>query len=154
MVENTSSFDSSTSSPSMAHLPPIRVRIEEMSDGNTRLQEEMKGRGALEDHFSSQLRVTPPPIPTSAPTYAAVVNPIIMNNNDERLSDHGASRKPPLPLPMPQRMSDGFNLLSPNDSKYAAAGFNLPSPDSVNRYYFIRSVLFQLLMRNYDHYCF
>lgn len=146
VVENTSSFDSSTSSPSMAHLPPIRVRVDESNDGNTRLQEEIKGGRALEEQFSGQLRLIPPLSANFAHSYAAVANTTIngndSNNNcvmpDEACSEHGllgASRKPPLPLSLQQRISGGISLPSPNDSKHAA-GFNLPSPDSVKRYLF------------------
>lgn len=159
MVEtNTSSFDSSTSSPSMAHLPPIRVRGDEINDTTNRLNEEMKGGGAalLEQQFTSQLRVVPPPPPSTTtmaqPNHGGAK---IMHRNDSNmssggatmsdddgLSDHGGvpgqsqSRKPPLPLTLQQiRTTGGFNLPSSNDSKTAAtAGISLSSPDSVKRY--------------------
>ncbi|XP_074271657.1 uncharacterized protein LOC141595588 [Silene latifolia] len=135
MIEtNTSSFDSSTSSPSMAHLAPIRVRADEPSGL------------PLEDQLSTQMRLTPP-LPTTILTQNAVpathyavgggteINFQSRVVSDEEKSDHGvhaASRKPPLPLSLQhghQRFGAGFNLPSP-DSKHAA-GFSLPSPDSV-----------------------
>ncbi|KAH9621707.1 hypothetical protein KSS87_000753 [Heliosperma pusillum] len=137
MIEtNTSSFDSSTSSPSMAHLAPIRVRVDD-SGGITL---------PLEDQLSSQMRLTPP-LPTTILTHGVIpathyavgggteINFQSRVVSDEDKSDHGvhvASRKPPLPLTLQhgqQRFGGGFNLPSP-DSKHAA-GFSLPSPDSV-----------------------
>ncbi|KAJ8421915.1 hypothetical protein Cgig2_021604 [Carnegiea gigantea] len=123
MVETTtSSSDSSSPSPSMAHLPPIRVKVDEGGEA-TRPLEEMK-EGALEEQFFSQLRVTPRPTAILTPA-AAVTN--------ER-SDHAApvlSRKPPLPLPLQpmHQTSGGFNL-TPPDFRHAG-NFDLPSPDSV-----------------------
>ena len=148
MIETTtSSFDSSTSSPSMAHLPPIRVRADE-AGGATRPLEEMKG-GALEEQFLSQLRVTPV-LPTAiltpsgvavavthAPPAVAGTNEGHLNRvvSDNERSDYAAavlSRKPPLPLPLQpmHQRSGGFTL--PPDSRQAAS-FDLPSPDSVKR---------------------
>ncbi|KAK9714074.1 hypothetical protein RND81_06G070000 [Saponaria officinalis] len=146
MIETTtSSFDSATSSPSMAHLPPIRVRAEE-SGSILRLQDDLKAGASLEEQLSSQLKLTSP-LPTAVSTQSAVAatyaggggNEINYSNraiSDEERSDHGVhvpSRKPPLPLhPLQnvhQRFGGGFNLPSP-DSKNAG-GIRLPSPDSV-----------------------
>lgn len=149
MVETASSFGSSSSSPSMANLPPIRVRVE---DSGLRLHDHKVG---LEEEFAYMstnpqtmvqkqdegffMLSAPPPLPSSAIVGGAAAesgeNPIRVFSDDER-SDHGVRvrcRKPPLPLqPVQRRLDDGFNLPSP-DSKHGG-GLNFPSPDSVARY--------------------
>lgn len=153
MVETASSFGSSSSSPSMANLPPIRVRAE---DGGLRLHDHKVG---LEEEFAYMstnpqtvvqkqdegfvVLSAPPPLPSSAivgGTAAAAAaesgeKPSRGFSDDER-SDQGVRirfRKPPLPLqPVQRRLDDGFNLPSP-DSKHGG-GLNFPSPDSVARY--------------------
>ena len=149
MVENASSFGSSSSSPSMANLPPIRVRVE---DGGLRLHDHKVG---LEEEFAYLstnpqtvmqkqdegfiVLSAPPPLPSSATVGGAAAesgeNSSRIFSDDER-SDHGVRvrfRKPPLPLqPVQRRVDDGFNLPSP-DSKHGG-GLNFPSPDSVARY--------------------
>lgn len=100
-AETNSSFGSSSSSPSMANLPPIKVR-----GGEDYL---MVG---LDEQFSQAK--------------------LGGENWDEK---SGVMRKPPLPLPLPQRkLVDVHNLPSP-DSKHSGP-HSLPSPDSVARYYF------------------
>ncbi|OMO57393.1 Phox/Bem1p [Corchorus capsularis] len=143
MVEKSSSFGSSSSSPSMSNLPPIRVRIDQ--DGGAKLQEQRIG--TIEDQFA-QMSFAPannnihnhkqddgyggaalPPHPATA---AAMISPAGGSSDnlnrilsDDERSDQGVPvgfRKPPLPLqplplPLQQRPSGGYN--------------NLPSPDSV-----------------------
>ncbi|KAM7482969.1 hypothetical protein LguiB_007552 [Lonicera macranthoides] len=153
-VETNSSFGSSSSSPIMSNLPPIRVRVDEGGTGTgtgTGLMDQMVG---LDEQLSQMSFVTteqkvdegfvrlsvPPPLPVVNCGTGGPVNRVGSSENlgrvfsdDERL-DQGAPsgfRKPPLPLqPVQRKMGhDGYSLPSP-DSKYAG-GYNLPSPDSV-----------------------
>lgn len=143
MVDNTSSYGSSSSTPSMSNLPPIRVRVED--NGAKVLQDQRVG---MEEQFA-QMNFAPsglkqddsfglssapvPPLPTVvafASTAASVTNPAVVSNEtmnrvpDDERSDQGIPavgfRKPPLPL-QPVHMKAG-------------GGYSLPSPDSVARY--------------------
>ncbi|CAK9136929.1 unnamed protein product [Ilex paraguariensis] len=148
MVETSSSFGSSSSSPSMSNLPPIKVRVEE---GGAMVQHQMVG---LDEQFSQtsvaatiqkqddvfvMMSAPPPPLPTVVggatvdPTVVSDDRPSRVFSDDER-SDHGAPgafRKPPLPLQPQQRKlgADPYSFPSP-DSKHGG-GCSLPSPDSV-----------------------
>ncbi|CAH1419380.1 unnamed protein product [Lactuca virosa] len=128
LVETTSSFGSSSSSPSMSNLPPIKVRVDQMN--------QMAG---LDEQLSQlNVNVLPPPVPVNnVGGWAAVVTSAgggTTVSDDER-SDHGAlsggMRKPPLPLQPVQRKfgHDAYNLPSP-DSKHGGA-YGLHSPDSI-----------------------
>lgn len=127
LVETTSSFGSSSSSPSMANLPPIKIRVDHMN--------QMAG---LDDQLS-QLNVTvpPPPVPVNNVGGWVAVGPAAGSGivSDDERSDHGPSsggmRKPPLPLQPVQRKfgHDAYSLPSP-DSKHGGA-YSLHSPDSV-----------------------
>ncbi|XP_057786946.1 protein PAL OF QUIRKY-like [Salvia miltiorrhiza] len=117
VVETSSSSGSSSSSPSMANLPPIKVRAEEYM---------MVG---LDEQLSSHMSIAaPPPV-------AAVRSGGGGDDEKSEKSDHGTVaptglRKPPLPLqPVQRKLVDVHNLPSP-DSKHATA-YSLPSPDSV-----------------------
>ncbi|XP_061369479.1 uncharacterized protein LOC133312324 [Gastrolobium bilobum] len=139
VVENTSS-SSSSSSPSMANLPPIRVRVDD--NGSSRLQQQEKRVGVVEDQFAQMnfaasgvmkhddgyvvvsSAVAMPAIPAAVTMTSAGVVSTSDNMNrvvsDDERSDHGAPagfRKPPLPLQLVQPKSSG--------------GLSLPSPDSV-----------------------
>lgn len=152
-VETNSSFGSSSSSPIMSNLPPIRVRVDEGGPG-TGLMDQMVG---LDEQLSQMSVLTteqkvdegfvrlsaPPPLPVVICGAGAPVNRVGSSENlgrvfsDDERSDQGAPsgfRKPPLPLqPVQRKMGhDGYSLPSP-DSKHAG-GYNLPSPDSVTRY--------------------
>lgn len=138
VVETSSSFGSSTSSPSMANPPPIKVRGEDYL---------MVG---LNEHFSSHFsNIAPNSVSATSPPVALVNVPtdvrsgvgrdcVIGDDEKSEKSDHGTVaptglRKPPLPLqPVQRKLVDIHNLPSP-DSKHAS-GYNLPSPDSVARY--------------------
>ncbi|XVE58751.1 hypothetical protein DITRI_Ditri04bG0194200 [Diplodiscus trichospermus] len=135
MVEKTSSFGSSSSSPSMSNLPPIRVRVDQ--DGGAKAQDQRVG---IEDQFAQISFATNvhkqddgygaavsalPPHPLSIAT--AMVTPAGGSSDnlnrilsDDERSDQGVPvsfRKPPLPLhPIQQK---------------ACGTYNLPSPDSV-----------------------
>lgn len=133
VVETNSSFGSSSSSPSMSNLPPIRVRVE---TNGARLQDQMAGLDEQFSHMSTSVATNvhnqgdgvvmlsaPPPIPVVSSTTVCCANPNRVVSDDER-SDQGAPsgfRKPPLPLqPVPRRLGHD--------------AYNLPSPDSVARY--------------------
>ncbi|KAG1334716.1 putative leucine-rich repeat extensin-like protein 2 [Cocos nucifera] len=122
MLDTTSSFGSTSSAPSLSHLPPIRVRPEDRPP-DQRI-------GGLEDHFghmnlsSAAAAVSgqrpdegykdsnfpphyppPPPIPvptgsSSTPTISPTENSSRVFSDDEK-SDHGGVRKP-LPPPQPK----------------------------------------------------
>nr|GEX72960.1 hypothetical protein [Tanacetum cinerariifolium] len=116
LVETNSSFGSSSSSPSMSNLPPIKVRADHMN--------QMAG---LDEHLG-QLNVN---------TSGAPVNNVVggWGGDEERLEHAGATsgglRKPPLPLQPVQRKfgHDAYSLPSP-DSKHGGA-YGLHSPDSI-----------------------
>ncbi|XP_059303434.1 RNA polymerase II degradation factor 1-like [Lycium ferocissimum] len=151
MVETTSSFESSVSSPSMPNLPPIKVR--EDGQMTARFHDQMLG---LDEQFSNAQKLdngyihvaaqaATPPLPTVIGGAAVMSSATLVNAapatgenhgrviSDDEKSDHSAlsaRRKPPLPLqPIQRKVGDGYNLPSP-DSKHAG-GYNLQSPDSV-----------------------
>ncbi|CAL5186613.1 unnamed protein product [Lathyrus oleraceus] len=125
MLENSPS--SSSLSPSIANLPPIRVRVDET--GGSRLQQENKVGMMQDDGFVvSSANVAMAAIPAAltmastgvvATTVTSDVNVNRVVSDDER-SDYGGvigARKPPLPLQLVQPRTSG--------------GLSLPSPDSV-----------------------
>ena len=145
MVENNSSYGSSSSSSSMANLPPIRVRVDD--NGGSRLQLVMEeqfaqmtfgtGGGVVKQDngfgISSSNAATVPAIPapmtmvTNGGTGDSMSR--VVSDEDRSLDHHGAPagfRKPPLPLQLVQPRTFG--------------GFGLPSPDSVARYSSLISV--------------
>lgn len=161
MVETTSSFESSVSSPSMPNLPQIKVRAED-AQMNARFHDQMLG---LDEQFSQMnvasnaqnlddgylhlaAQAVTPPLPTVIGGAAIMSSATLVNTapatgehhgrviSDDEKSDHGAPsgrRKPPLPLqPIQRKVGDGYSLPSP-DSKHAG-GYNLQSPDSIARY--------------------
>jgi hypothetical protein len=126
MLENSPS--SSSLSPSIANLPPIRVRVDE--NGGNRIQQEnkvvMKQDGG---YVVSYANVAMAAIPSAGVvTTTATVSDVNLNNrvvSDDERSDHGGAigtRKPPLPLQLVQPRTSG-------------GGLSVPSPDSVTRYY-------------------
>ncbi|KAK4350071.1 hypothetical protein RND71_029384 [Anisodus tanguticus] len=158
MVETTSSFESSVTSPSMPNLPPIKVRAED-GQMNARFHDQILG---LDEQFSQMnvasnaqkmddsylqlaAQAATPPLPTVIGGAAVMSSATLVNAapaagehhgrviSDDEKSDHGASagrRKPPLPLqPIQRKVGDAYSLPSP-DSKHAG-GYNLQSPDSV-----------------------
>lgn len=142
VLENSSSFgSSSSSSPSTANLPPIRVRVNNENEG--RLKDQRIG---IEEQFA-HVSYAPPSIPTMVMTTSgtvvtsAVSNPATVSGeitnrvfSDDEKSDHGVSagfRKPPLAP------------LQPVQHK-AGAGFSLASPDSVARYFLIFLNIFRI----------
>lgn len=126
IVENNSSFGSSSSSPSMSNLPPIRVRVDE---NGARALDQGVGMEEQFAQISFAAGGAPPAVPASHGVVSGghQVNPMFVSGenmskvlSDDERSDHGAPigfRKPPLPLqPKP------------------TGGYSLPSPDSVARY--------------------
>lgn len=113
-AETNSSFGSSSSSPSMANLPPIKVRGSE--------EYMMVG---LDEQFSQAK--------------------LGGENWEEKTGV--VMRKPPLPLPLPQRkLVDVHNLPSP-DSKHSGP-HSLPSPDSVARYVFHPAICYSFIIKH------
>ncbi|KAG5007560.1 hypothetical protein JHK82_025480 [Glycine max] len=134
MMENNSS-SSPSFSPSLANLPPIRVRVD---DNGSRLHQENKVGMVVEEQFAQMTiasgvkpddglvnvvsSTVPVPVIPAAVTMASVgvitTSDNVMNRvvyEDER-SDPGF-RKPPLPMQLVQPRTSG--------------GVGLPSPDSV-----------------------
>lgn len=154
MIETTSSFGSTSSSPSLANLPPIRVHVEDSGNngavgaGVVRVQYQKLG---IEEQFS-QMSVgqkqqdeaftalsSPPPLPTTIVVSAAgsaipvssaagVVVGEYTNRviSDDERSDHGApvGHRKPLP-PQPQS-------LPPQLQQKSSGLVDIPSPDSVS----------------------
>lgn len=136
IVENGSSFGSSSSSPSMCNLPPIRVRVEDrhrVSAEEQFAQTTFAQVVQKQDDGYGLLSAALPPLPTALATVGnvAALNPAGGSSenlnralSDDERSDQGVPvtfRKPPLPL-------------QPVQHKPCAFGYNLPSPDSVARY--------------------
>lgn len=143
MVETTSSFESSVSSPSMSNLPPIKVRIDETDARLRGLEEQFSqmnvaSNAQKQDDRSIHMGTSQPPFPMILGGVGVHSGAVTGGNasriiSDDEKSDLGAPsgpRKPPLPLQsVPRKFGDAYNLPSP-DSKHAG-GYNLPSPDSV-----------------------
>ncbi|KAJ0049323.1 hypothetical protein Pint_16554 [Pistacia integerrima] len=132
IVETSSSFGSSSSSPSMSNLPPIRVRVEDQKNGMEEKFAQMSFAHSGLQRQDDGLVVPsgiPPPIPVSLGSSGALTSlnhTVASNENSSRIlsdderSDHGNPvrlRKPPLPLQPVQHK--------------AGTAYNLPSPDSV-----------------------
>ncbi|EEF37505.1 conserved hypothetical protein [Ricinus communis] len=137
MMENgSSSFGSSSSSPSMCNLPPIRVRVEDQKVGIEEQFAQMTFAQAVQKQYDGYgllaTAVAPlPPLPTAvaAAGMASSLSPAGGSSehlnrvlSDDERSDQGVPvtfrKKPPLPL-------------QPVQHKAGACGYNLPSPDSV-----------------------
>lgn len=127
-VETNSSFGSSSSTPSMSNLPPIKVRVEDYQT-----------IGLDDQQIANQVNTGNPPQAILQPNPAVIVGGENSGNNRVFADDLGVLapsglRKPPLPLqPVQRKPLNVHNLPSP-DSKHS---YNLPSPDSVARYIYM-----------------
>ncbi|KAJ4878037.1 Octicosapeptide/Phox/Bem1p family protein [Raphanus sativus] len=129
MLDTSSSFGSTSSSPSLANLPPIRVHVEEtsgvkgMNDQRLGIEEQLArfnvGSKIQDDGFAAIS--SPPPMPVTISLLAAPVNA----TDDER-SDNGVPagyKKPPTPRSQQQN-------LPTHQVKTNSGGHEMPSPDS------------------------
>ncbi|KAK8482100.1 hypothetical protein V6N13_025653 [Hibiscus sabdariffa] len=137
MAEKTSSFGSSSSSPSMSNLPPIRVRMDHDGHGGPKVQEQRLG---IDEQFArigfatnSNIHkqddcygaaavpsLPPQPVSVAAPRAGGSSDNLNRILSDDERSDQGVPvsfRRPPLPLQPVQQKASGT--------------YNLPSPDSV-----------------------
>ncbi|CAB4295683.1 unnamed protein product [Prunus armeniaca] len=149
MLENSSSFGSTSSSPSLANLPPIRVHVEDGGGGGggggIRVQDQkmgieeqfaqmtVGGGGQKQDEGSFVVLSPPPPMPTTIVASAAPLSSATEYLNrvvsDDERSDHGAPagyRRPPQPQPQLQLQPQTLPAQSQPKS------IDLPSPDSVS----------------------
>lgn len=151
MVEKNSSYGSSSSSPSMANLPPIRVRADENGGGSSRLQ--LEQRAVIEEQFAQMTfggvgstmkhddgypmttMMLSAPINPMPPIPVPIENTMNRVISDDERSDQGAPvglRKPPLPLQPVPRTSGGLSLPSPDSvARYILSFFN-PTPVDFN----------------------
>ncbi|XP_022775935.1 protein eyes shut [Durio zibethinus] len=149
MLETTSSFGSTSSSPSLANLPPIRVQAEDQKEHKMVGIEEqfaqftvaapacVAGGGVkhLDEGFVALS--APPPMPVGIAVSgggvglsSGVVPGDYMNRgfSDDDRSDHGVPvgyRKPPPPQSQPQ-------VLPLQNQQKSSSGHDLASPDSVS----------------------
>ena len=146
MVENSSSYGSTSSSPSISNLPPIRVRVEDQKVGMEEqfAQVTFAPSGLKQDDGFGLLNAPVPPLPTAVAAASttvastAAIHPMVVRNetvnrvsSDDEKSDHGVPvgfRKPPLPLQTAHL-------------KAGIGGYSLPSPDSVARYCLLQFLL-------------
>lgn len=154
MLDTSSSFGSTSSSPLPANLPPIRVHVEEaggvkgMQDQRMGIEEQFarfnvgnnkQQQVQQEDGFAA-ISSPPPPLPVTISLPAAPVNAAAANvstefqtrvfSDDER-SDHGVPvgyRKPPTPRSQPQNLPPQ----QVHHGKSNSGGHELPSPHSVS----------------------
>ncbi|KDP35167.1 hypothetical protein JCGZ_10701 [Jatropha curcas] len=136
MVENGSS---SSSSPSMSNLPPIRVRVEDslhkagIEEQFARMTFAQVLQKQDDGYGGGLMSAAPPPLPTTVAVVGTVasINPAGGSSehlnrvlSDDDRSDQGTVpvtfRKPPLPL-----------LQTVQHKAVGASSYNLPSPDSV-----------------------
>ncbi|KAG7032060.1 hypothetical protein SDJN02_06103, partial [Cucurbita argyrosperma subsp. argyrosperma] len=156
MIETTSSFGSTSSSPSLANLPPIRVHVEDSVNsggggagaGAVRIQDQKVG---VEEQFSQMIigqkqqdeaftaLSSPPPLPTTIVASAAGSAIPVSSAagvgvgdytnrviSDDERSDHGVPVGYRQPLP-PQPQS-----LAPQLQQKSSGLVDIPSPDSVS----------------------
>ncbi|XP_057423432.1 uncharacterized protein LOC130717276 [Lotus japonicus] len=134
MLETSSSFGSTSSSPALANLPPIRTHAEDGGGGGVRVQQQDQKVLGIEEQFA-QLGVAagvgvgqkqdegfvvitsppPPPVPTtlSAPAMGVPINSAVVSGDyqnrvfsDDERSDHGVpvGYRKP-PTPTPQQQA-------------------------------------------------
>lgn len=148
MVENNSSYGSSSSSPSMSNLPPIRVRVEDQKVGMEEqfAQISLAPTGLKQDDTFGVLSA-PPPLPTvlaSAITVASTGIPTAVSNetmnrifSDDERSDQGVPvgfRKPPLPLqPVHMKAGGGGGNYSLHSPESVASDCSIASANSVSK---------------------
>ncbi|KAK6132062.1 hypothetical protein DH2020_034198 [Rehmannia glutinosa] len=116
MLETTSSFGSTSSSPSVANLPPIRVHVEE----NTKKPEEVGGLVAA--------GVAAGTVASWVPVVVGGEYPNRVFSDDER-SDHGGYRKVQQIQPQVQVLQQ---QQIPQFQQKQPVAFDLASPDSVS----------------------
>ncbi|CAN8267000.1 unnamed protein product [Cochlearia groenlandica] len=150
MMDTSSSFGSTSSSPSLANLPPIRVHVDEggvgrgMHDQRLGIEEQFARINVENKHLQNQqedgfaaISSPPPPMPVTISLPAAPVNATAVSSefqtrvysDDERSerSDHGAVyRKPPTPRSQPQNPPPQ----QAHQVKSNSGGHELPSPNS------------------------
>lgn len=142
MPETSSSFGSTSSSPSVANLPHIRVRVEE--------NPKVKGSGIEEQFQQMSVGVVGngnSPLPQKqeeagvfmaagsvVPGLPAVVGGEYANRviSDDERSDHGGYRKVQYIQPQVQAQLQQRQI--PQLQQKQSSAFDLPSPDSVSRY--------------------
>ncbi|KAF7847983.1 hypothetical protein BT93_L2393 [Corymbia citriodora subsp. variegata] len=150
VVENSSSsYGSSSSSPSMSNLPPIRVRVDQRTVGIDDQFAHMSiaaGHPYRHDDGYGAFSAPPPPFPSGIMAGFAAASAGMVNQagagagacgesmssrapSDDERSDQGgappmAFRKPPLPMLQTTQAQ-------PLHQKSSATYNNLPSPDSV-----------------------
>ncbi|XP_028793795.1 uncharacterized protein LOC114749467 [Neltuma alba] len=154
MLETTSSFGSTSSSPSLANLPPIRVHV--VDDSSVRMQDQkvvgiedqfaqmgISGGGGQRQDEGFVVLSSPPPMPATittpmvVPISSAVVSAGEYQNrvfSDDERSDHGVPvgyRKPTAQQLQPQPQAQPQNL-PPQFQQKSAGVVDLPSPDSVS----------------------
>ncbi|KAI4357740.1 hypothetical protein L6164_001671 [Bauhinia variegata] len=144
MLETTSSFGSTSSSPSVANLPPIRVRVDDGSGGKDQkvgIEEQFAQLGVGSGHKQEEgfaVLSSPPPMPASilassgVPIGSAAVEHQNRVFSDDERSDHGVqvgNRKPPTPQPQSQPQPQ---TLPPQFHQKSSGVVDLPSPDSVS----------------------
>ncbi|OMO51276.1 Phox/Bem1p [Corchorus capsularis] len=154
MLETTSSFGSTSSSPSLANLPPIRVHAEDQKENKlVGIEEQFAhftvtgggGGGLKQQDEGFSVLSSPPSMPVSIAVSGGGVGlstgmvPGEYTNrgfSDDERSDHGVPvgyRKPPppqsqphgLPLQSQQKFSSGNDLASP-DSVSSDSSFTNP----------------------------
>ncbi|KAK8643516.1 hypothetical protein V6N13_012809 [Hibiscus sabdariffa] len=145
MLETTSSFGSTSSSPSLANLPPIRVHAEDQKEHKVGIEEQFAqftvaassaaaaGVGVKQHDEVFVALSSPLPMPVGiTASGGGVVSGEYTNRvlSDDERSDHGVPvgyRKTQTPQPQPQ--SQG---LPPQNQQKHSSGQDLASPDSIS----------------------
>ncbi|XVE92620.1 hypothetical protein REPUB_Repub01dG0113800 [Reevesia pubescens] len=149
MLETTSSFGSTSSSPSLANLPPIRVHAEDQKEHKTLGIEEQftqltitaaagggSGGGVKQQDEGFVALSSPPPMPVSIAVSgggvglsSGVVPGEYTNRgySDDERSDHGVRYRQPPPPPQSQPQ-----CLPVQNQQKSYSGHDLASPDSVS----------------------
>lgn len=138
MVETTSSFGSTSSTPSLTSLPPIKVHVEENQRIGIEGQFSQLGVGGKVEQKQEErgfMGLTSPPAP-AAPVVGTVYSgvPVVVGGDysnrifsDDERSEQGVTagyRNPVQTQPQPQPQQQQPKLVLPSD---------LPSPSSVSR---------------------
>ncbi|CAL1381694.1 unnamed protein product [Linum trigynum] len=153
MLETTSSFGSTSSSPSLANLPPIRVKVDDgvRAVAQDQIEEQFahvsvgSGRGGGHNPDEGFVIISsPPPIPVSitvsgVPDGSPVIGGGRYQNriiSDDERSDHGVPveyRRPPPPQSQPQ-MPPPLQTQQQRSTGVGSGGgaSDLPSPDSMS----------------------